>query len=90
MNICLFTEDEISKPLPLCDERAQHIIKVLHKKSGDTFTAGIIGGQSGTAVIREITDECINFEFSAGGDGNQRLRYERDQGNLWQFWIYFY
>lgn len=69
MNICLFTEDEISKPLPLRDERAQHIIKVLHKKSGDTFTAGIIGGQSGTAVIREITDEGINFEFSAGGDG---------------------
>lgn len=69
MNICLFTSDEISKPLPLRDERAQHIIKVLHKKSGDTFTAGIISGQSGTAVIREITDEGINFEFSAGGDG---------------------
>lgn len=69
MNICLFSKDEIINPLPLCDERAQHIIKVLHKKSGDTFTAGIIGGQSGTAVIREITDECINFEFSAGGDG---------------------
>lgn len=69
MNICLFTNDEISKPLPVRDERAQHIIKVLHKKSGDTFTAGIIGGQSGTAVIREITDEGINFEFSAGGDG---------------------
>lgn len=69
MNICLFSKDEIINPLPLRDERAQHIIKVLHKKSGDTFTAGIIGGQSGTAVIREITDEGINFEFSAGGDG---------------------
>jgi len=69
MNICLFSNDEISKPLPLRDERAQHIIKVLHKKTGDTFTAGIIDGQSGTATIREIGDDAISFDFTAGGDG---------------------
>ena len=69
MNICLFSQDEISKPLPLCDERAQHIIKVLHKAAGDTFTAGLIGGQSGVAVIKNISDEGISFEFTAGGDG---------------------
>ena len=76
MNICLFSKDEISKPLPVRDERAQHIIKVLHKKAGDSFTAGIIDGQSGTAVIREITDEGINFEFSAGGDGKPLTQLE--------------
>ena len=69
MNICLFTNDEISKPLPLRDERAQHIIKVLHKKEGDSFTAGIIGGQSGTAHIQSISEENITFEFTAQGNG---------------------
>lgn len=69
MNICLFSNDEISKPLALRDERAQHIIKVLHKKAGDTFTAGIIGGSSGTALISAIDDNGISFEFTAGGNG---------------------
>ena len=69
MNICLFSQEEISAPLPKKDERAQHIIKVLHKKEGDTFTAGIIGGQSGTAVIRAIDDDGISFDFTPEGDG---------------------
>ena len=69
MNICLFSNDEISKPLPRKDERAEHIIKVLHKKAGDTFTAGIIGGASGLARITAIDDEGISFEFTAGGEG---------------------
>ena len=69
MNICLFSKDEISQPLPLRDERAQHIIKVLHKKAGDTFTAGIIDGKSGVACISAIDDNGISFDFTAGGDG---------------------
>ncbi len=54
MNICLFSETEVLEPLPFEDERAQHIIKVLHKKEGDTFYAGIIGGKSGNALITKI------------------------------------
>lgn len=69
MNICLFSKDEISRPLPVRDERAQHILKVLHKKAGDTFTAGIISGQSGTAVIRSINDNGISFDFTPEGEG---------------------
>ena len=69
MNICLFSNEEISQPLPLRDERAQHIIKVLHKKAGDTFTAGIIGGASGVAEITAIDDKGISFEFTGAGDG---------------------
>ena len=69
MNICLFSKDEISKPLPIRDERAQHIIKVLHKKAGDDFTAGIIGGASGIAYINYVDEEGISFDFTAGGDG---------------------
>ena len=67
MNICLFSNDEISKTLPRNDERAQHIIKVLHKKAGDTFTAGIIGGASGTARIVSIDEQGIYFDFTASG-----------------------
>ena len=69
MNICLFSKDEISQPLSLRDERAQHIIKVLHKKAGDTFTAGVIDGESGTARISAIDDNGISFDFTAGGNG---------------------
>ena len=80
MNICLFTQDEISKPLPIKDERAQHIIKVLHKKAGDTFTAGIIGGSSGVATIVEISTSGdtpgISFEFSPTGDGKPLAPFE--------------
>lgn len=54
MNICLFTKEEISKPLNADDPRAQHIIKVLHKGVGDSFYAGVIGGQAGTATITKI------------------------------------
>ena len=76
MNICLFSKEEISHPLPLRDERAQHIIKVLHKKAGDTFTAGVIDGSSGTAVICEINDQGITFDFTAGGDGKPLTKLE--------------
>lgn len=69
MNICLFTKEEISKPLPPKDERAQHILKVLHKKEDDTFTAGIIGGQSGTARITAIGADGISFDFTEEGEG---------------------
>lgn len=76
MNICLFTNDEIKNPLPLRDERAQHIIKVLHKTTGDTFTAGIVGGASGVARIISIDDSGIFFDFTAAGDGKPLSQLE--------------
>lgn len=59
MNICLFTKDEITKPLLATDERALHLNKILHKKLGDTFSCGIIDGKAGTATITKTT-EIIN------------------------------
>lgn len=64
MNICLFDESELGKPISIKDERAQHILKILHKKEGDDFFAGIIGQSSGTAKILKITDENLFFEFT--------------------------
>ncbi|WP_027728706.1 RsmE family RNA methyltransferase [Treponema sp. C6A8] len=74
MNICLFNEDEISRPLDLRDERGEHIVKILHKKEGETFTAGIIGGQAGTATIIKIEGSFkeggrLFFDFKPEADG---------------------
>lgn len=68
MNICLFTSEEINQPLSLKDERGEHLIKILHKKTGESFTAGIIGGKSGIATITDISD-TISFTFEPTGDG---------------------
>ena len=62
MNICLFENAEISVPLSFDDKRGEHILKVLHKKQGDDFTAGIIGGASGVATITSI-DEAARKIF---------------------------
>lgn len=63
MNICLFTSEEILKPLSVKDERGEHIVKILHKKPGESFTAGIIEGSAGLAVINKIEDGNIYFDF---------------------------
>lgn len=54
MNICLFHQDELGRPLNIRDSRAEHIIKILHKKEGDSFSAGIIGGMAGIATIKSL------------------------------------
>ena len=71
MNICLFEKAEIDSPLSFDDVRGEHILKVLHKKQGDDFTAGIIGGASGVATITSIDEAArkIFFEFKPTGDG---------------------
>ncbi len=83
MNICLFEISELNSAdnkiytgtLSKKDERAQHIIKVLHKTVGDSFSAGIIGGQAGSATITSIAEKgCenegeISFSFEAQSSG---------------------
>ena len=64
MNICLFSESEITQPLPKHDERTEHIVKVLHKGAGDSFDAGIIGGAAGVAMITRIGEKGAEDEGS--------------------------
>lgn len=71
MNICLFESDEITRALPITDPRARHILKVLHKREGDEFAAGIIEGDAGRARITRIDDGEIAFEFTAEGESAQ-------------------
>jgi 16S rRNA U1498 N3-methylase RsmE len=54
MNLLLFEEHELGRPLPRRDERTVHLLKVLRKKAGDTFDAGILGGQRGAGTIEKI------------------------------------
>jgi RsmE family RNA methyltransferase len=59
MNLILLEEHELGHTLSRRDERTIHLLKVLHKKAGDTFEAGILGGLRGTGKI-----EKINFDGS--------------------------
>ncbi|GHT64746.1 ribosomal RNA small subunit methyltransferase E [Spirochaetia bacterium] len=54
MNLILFEEHELGKALPRRDERTIHLLKVLHKKAGDRFDAGVLGGNRGTGIIEKI------------------------------------
>lgn len=64
MNICLFTQEEILLPLDLKDARAEHILKVLHKKEGETISAGIIDSVAGSALIKKIDFENKKMYFA--------------------------
>ena len=69
MNICLFKKEELENPLSFSDERGEHIIKILHKKEGDTFFAGVINSKSGKATITKIENKQIFFTFEPESDG---------------------
>ena len=71
MNICLFKTDELNKPLSLHDQRGEHLIKILHKKVGDTFTAGVVDGKAGIATITKINDDGITFFFEPKWEGKK-------------------
>lgn len=71
MNIVLFTQEESKNPIPPKDERAKHLLNILHKKAGDTFEAGIIGKEAGRATITKIDDSGIFFDFEPLTDGKK-------------------
>ena len=69
MKICLFKQEELNRPLSIKDERGEHIIKILHKKEGDIFSAGVINGMAGTATIKKIENGEITFDFASDSEG---------------------
>jgi len=54
VNIILFEPHEVGKSLPRRDERTIHLLKVLRKKTGDSFEAGVLGGNKGTGRIESV------------------------------------
>ena len=68
MNIILIEEHELGRSLSRRDKRTIHLLKVLHKKVGDDFEAGILGGNRGTGKIEKINfDGSIFVSLNASG-----------------------
>lgn len=63
MNIVLFTEEDLVHPLPLNDERARHVLRVLRKSAGDEFKAGIENGPLGLARIESLGEAGMALSF---------------------------
>ncbi|MDR2964333.1 MAG: 16S rRNA (uracil(1498)-N(3))-methyltransferase [Treponema sp.] len=75
VNIILMEEHELGRPLARRDERTIHLTKVLHKKTGGEFEAGILGGNRGTGKIEKINfDGSIFVSINANDPPPPRLR----------------
>jgi RsmE family RNA methyltransferase len=74
VNLILFEAHELGKALPRRDERSVHLLKVLHKKTGDTFEAGLLDGGSGSGRIEKVSiDGSISFSFETEAPPIPRL-----------------
>lgn len=74
MNIILFEPHEADAPLMKRDERAIHLLKVLRKKAGDEFDAGILGGRMGTGCIESIeADGSLRYTLDLREEPPPRL-----------------
>jgi RsmE family RNA methyltransferase len=65
VNLILLEPDEADRPLAPADPRALHLHKVLRRKVGDRFDAGIVNGPRGKGTILSIGPEGIRFQFEA-------------------------
>jgi len=75
VNIILFEEHELGRNLSRRDARTIHLLKVLHKKPGEEFEAGILGGMRGTGRIEKINiDGSIFVTITATEPPAPRLR----------------
>jgi RsmE family RNA methyltransferase len=72
LNCVLFNKTElhfgenklISAFLPRRDKRAVHLLKVLHKKTEDSFDAGVLEDKLGTGTIFKITAEGLHITLT--------------------------
>lgn len=66
MNRILFEQSETGTPeqilLPLTDRRAEHILKVLRSKCGDSIRVGVIDGRAGNAQVTDISAEGVRLK----------------------------
>lgn len=77
MNLILFKQEELGKPLPKGDQRTIHLVKVLHKKLGDTFDAGLLEGPLGQGRISAIGPDgslSVDLELTSPAPPRHPLR----------------
>jgi RsmE family RNA methyltransferase len=68
MNLILFESPETTRPLPLDDPRAAHLLRVLHRREGDTFDAGLVNGPRGKGTLTAIGPEALTLTFAWGAE----------------------
>lgn len=68
MNLILFSPEDLSRPLPLSDPRARHLVNILKRTPGDTFDAGLINGPRGKATLATLTPDALTFTFAPTHD----------------------
>jgi RsmE family RNA methyltransferase len=74
MNIILFEPGEAGQPLSKRDERTVHLLKTLHKRPGDSFDTGIVGGRLGAGKIESINaDGSLAYSLDLRADPPPRL-----------------
>jgi RsmE family RNA methyltransferase len=66
VNLILFEPGEIEEPLARADPRAIHLLRVLMRREGDMFDAGIVGGPRGKATLAAIGAEALVIRFEPG------------------------
>ena len=64
----LFTPEETARPLPLSDRRAIHLLRVLRRREGDTFDAGLVNGPRGKGTLTHIGPDALTLSFVWGVD----------------------
>jgi len=75
VNIILLEEHELGRSLPRRDERTIHLLKILRKKAGGEFEAGVLGGIRGTGRIEKINiDGSILISINGELQPAPRLR----------------
>ncbi len=66
MNLILFEPGELEAPLPRSDPRAVHLLRVLRRREGDLFDAGIVDGPRGKATLAAIHEDALILGFEPG------------------------
>lgn len=66
MNLILFSNEEAARPLPRSDPRADHLLRVLGRKVGDSFDAGCINGPQGKGRLVAIGKDALSLTFTWG------------------------
>ncbi|PLX68718.1 MAG: 16S rRNA (uracil(1498)-N(3))-methyltransferase [Denitrovibrio sp.] len=66
MNLLLIKPSELQNgSVVLDDDRANHIIKNIKSKNGDTLRAGVVNGEVVSATIMEIDKRSVTLKFKA-------------------------
>ena len=63
MNIVLFNEEELDRPLAKDDARALHVLNVIGCRQGDSFDVGLVDGPRGKARIEAATHRGLELDF---------------------------